>query len=661
LVNSQSASSFEHDFLKISTTSIESSPDALISTRHRPGIENSRKWLESNSTGRWLIIVDDADENNLLFEPHHLLKLIPRNPAGSVLFTTRNKQMALKLVVPENVKVLEALSSIEAQQMLLSYMGQAVFTETETADAAKLLRQLEHLPLAIAQAGSFMCANSMPISEYLRLYNESEASKTIHLGRMMDSEQLRLFNSNTLESSISVALTLMVSVDRIRKEDPQAADLLSFMACFGSQQIPRSLLSSNGISGGRMDLSKALGVLKGYFLIAGNEDDQLFNMNVLVHVVIREWLRAEGTFNFWHQRAFASVYEKFPSAEEDDNNALGLCDLYLIHVEAILDYEQVQTEHAERLRLADRCSRYLAIKGGYTDSVRLARKAAKWGADFFGESHELTLALMSNLGLAAHRLGRYDEAEQIHRNVLQHRKVVLGLEHEETLATMSNITWALQSQGKLSAAKEIGEEVAKMKCRVLGQEHPRTLISLNMYGTILQDLGDLEYAEQILSKVLRIREKQLGHMHPSTLVTKGNFSSLLYEQGKFDAAEKMARQVFEASNEVRGTRHPESIRCLFNLSEIMLQLKRYTEAETFRRQALEARLEILGPEHPDTLSTEESLRQLLKIRLTDVEKTNQADCELLQQDMPPSHGFDAVEEEGDTVSVKCRGDGLRSA
>ena len=56
-----------------------------------------------------------------------------------------------------------------------------------------------------------------------------------------------------------------------------------------------------------------------------------------------------------------------------------------------------------------------------------------------------TLTSMNNLGLVLSRQGRYDEAEQMHRQTLKSKEKVLGLEHSDTLMSMNNLSGVLST------------------------------------------------------------------------------------------------------------------------------------------------------------------------------------------------------------------------
>jgi pentatricopeptide repeat protein len=62
---------------------------------------------------------------------------------------------------------------------------------------------------------------------------------------------------------------------------------------------------------------------------------------------------------------------------------------------------------------------------------------------------------MNNLALVLARQGKYDEAEEMHRRMLELRGRVLGKEHPDTLTSMNNLALVLASQGKYNEAEEM--------------------------------------------------------------------------------------------------------------------------------------------------------------------------------------------------------------
>ncbi len=95
-----------------------------------PGLDESQadvKTLVKNALSQdselsWLLIIDNADDTDLLFGSENGMPLsdfLPFSPTGSILFTTRNHEAAVRLDIPaSNIFNAEELSSSEALRML---------------------------------------------------------------------------------------------------------------------------------------------------------------------------------------------------------------------------------------------------------------------------------------------------------------------------------------------------------------------------------------------------------------------------------------------------------------------------------------------------------------------------------------------------------------
>lgn len=619
-------------------------------------VEDVKHWLNTGRSGRWMMVVDNIDDESILNGPS--LELIPQNTNCSVLFTTRNKKLASRLATAHNIIQVAALDSNEAKDLLLDCMGLTELGEKGDADVTELLGCLEYLPLAITQAGSFIFNETSSVSAYLKLYNTSEDEK---IRLLSDEESAQVHSSfqglNSSLKSAPVAVTFMISFEQIQKIDSFAGEILSFMGCLAPQGIPRSLLPSAHDPTCAVKVSKALGLLKAYCLIAADSGDQIFDMHSLVHLAIRNWLRSRNSFDLWIQTSFTSVYQEFPMDPSLDLSNLALCDLYLPHVEAIMSCQCVSLDRgAARARLAHRCSRYLQIKGRYSHAAGFAEDAVKLSKNAFGEDNRETftkieafatvlrnlgqyanareldenvlhgriktsgeddrelLSSFNNLALDMQGQGHYLEAEEMHRLALDRRKRFFGVEDVETLSSMHNVAYSLQLQEKYRAAEEITEEVVRLKRKVLGPEHIDTLLTVSNLGIVLQEQGHYERAAELHSEVLKGRMKALGENHPLTLQTLNNICCTHFRRGQFGAAEELARYVLKRNCEARGYYHPETLKNRSNLSAALQALGRYDEAEELADENLKAKEMVLGAAHPSTMLSAKNLKELLDIR-----------------------------------------------
>jgi hypothetical protein len=140
----------------------------------------ARLWLEESHvhgcTG-WLLIVDNVDISTLGFLRTHLPR---RSARGNILFTTRTADVAHALVdlADERHHTLElrALELRDATNLLFEDAGIDVTSATSSSynQAEELVKCVGRLPLAVAQAGSFMKQTHTTLDDMLVLYKTEE-------------------------------------------------------------------------------------------------------------------------------------------------------------------------------------------------------------------------------------------------------------------------------------------------------------------------------------------------------------------------------------------------------------------------------------------------------------------------------------------------------
>ncbi|KID85820.1 sesB-related regulatory protein [Metarhizium guizhouense ARSEF 977] len=138
----------------------------------------------SEGAGRWLLIVDNADDVELLFGnagagATPLVECLPFNRNGSILFTTRNHEVTMRLdISPRHSFTTGEMRRDEAVKMLQRHL-----TESQTRDAESinvLLDFLTDLPLAIRQASAYISKTGMSVAKYLQ-HCQSSDSKLVTL------------------------------------------------------------------------------------------------------------------------------------------------------------------------------------------------------------------------------------------------------------------------------------------------------------------------------------------------------------------------------------------------------------------------------------------------------------------------------------------------
>ncbi|KAK3935635.1 acyl transferase/acyl hydrolase/lysophospholipase [Diplogelasinospora grovesii] len=395
--------------------------------------------LSLQSAGSWLLIVDNADDTDLFFGDTDLTDHLPSSPKGSILFTTRNHDVVMKLGVPEsNVIAVEEMNRDEALTLLKKHLKEPQMRDTEST--TKLLGFLAYLPLAIRQASAYMARNKT-----------STAS---------DEDMMELLNKDFKDRHRygnicnSVATTWWISFKQVSQDDPLAADYLRFMCFLAEKDIPQSLLPPTR----RLQAEEAIGTLKAYAFVTEREEPDAYDIHRLI-----------GELKACVTAVIQRLANVFPYPE---------------HENRALELGGDSTDDAAKSRLL-----YNLAKALYRQTLALQ-------TEVLGAKHPNTLRTMNNLANALYRQtlalqtevlgakhpstlhrGNYKEAEQLYRQTLALQTEVLGAKHPDTLNTMNNLANALYRQ------------TLALQTEVLGAKHPDTLRTMRGVATAVPNHG----------------------------------------------------------------------------------------------------------------------------------------------------------------------------
>ncbi|CAG7941474.1 unnamed protein product [Penicillium salamii] len=481
------------------------------------------QWLCDARNGRWLMVLDNADDDGIFFsdntfnERGPLVSFLPQAAHGSMLITSRNGLAARNLVGSDShVVSVQPMNEAESLTLLRARIPAPQSGESGESggDERALVQALECIPLAITQAAAYI-ANRLPlvtVSAYLRLFHESESKRT-RLLQNEDSADLRRDPS----IRYAVITTWQLSFEQIRQERPAATDLLALMSMFDRQGIPEDLVRD--LDQDILDFHDALAPLLSYSLIRLEINERLFDMHHLVQLSVRAWLDMHQQLYGWQAKSRGIMTRVFPDGEYESWTQ---CRSLLAHAQSVLQ-SICDVDDEDRLNAA---------------------------------------TLLSNCGWFLDLQGVYEEAELMHRQALEARQKVLGREHPDTLTSVSNLGSVLSSQGKYDEAEAMHRRALEAREKVLGREHPNTLTSVNNLGLVLSSQGKHDEAEAMHRRALEGYEEVLGREHPDTLTSVSNLGNVLSSQGKYDEAEAMHRRALEARPKVLDREHPETLASL---------------------------------------------------------------------------------------------------
>ncbi|KAF2834451.1 kinesin light chain 3 [Patellaria atrata CBS 101060] len=516
-----------------------------------------------------------------------LIDYLPQSELCSIIFTTINSDTA-KSLSSQNIVELGEMTPDTAQRMLENYLNTPVL-RSEREEAKLLLQELLYLPLAIVQAVAYMNTRNITLQKY-RSQLVRRKKETLEYDSELSKDKLQEYGIKS-----SIATTLLISMDQIRRSDTLAADYLFLAACVDRKDIPLDFLEASS----PREREDAIKVLSSYSLIIRRPAESALDLHQLVHRALREWLRKQEKLDQWTQNAIKQLLRVFPDPAHGNRSKWRRL---LPHVKYALSHSLVEQEGGNRLTLAWKYAMTLYSDGRYNESEELFVQVMETRKRVLGDEHPDTLTSMANLASTFWNQGRWKEAEELEVQVMETRKRVLRDEHPDTLTSMANLASTYRNQGRWKEAEELDVQVMETSTRVLGDEHSDTLTSMANLASTYRSQGRWKEAEELDVQVMETSSRVLGDEHPSTLTSMANLASTYRNQGRWKEAKDLAVQVMGTRKRVLGDEHPDTLTSIANLASTYRDQARWKEAEELEVQVMETRKRVLGDEHPDTLT-----------------------------------------------------------
>ena len=399
-----------------------------------------RRYLSSDEAGWWLLIIDNADDMELVLGLNdgtagfnHSLpgneadnafssinQYLPESETGLTLFTIRSIDVGLSMAENEVIELSE-MNISEGMELL----GKAISRKQLLQDqalATELLHELTYLPLAITQAAAYLNRNrQLSVRRYLELLRGTEQDMVELMSREFDDKTRYRGSSN------AVAITWLVSFDQIQKMDGPAADILSFLSCIEPRAIPRSLFPE---SQSAVKTEDAIGTLCGYAFLAVREGE-LYDMHSLVHLATKVWIRKAGRTEETTIQALRHFESIFPSS--DPANRL-VWQAYLPHAFRLLDGSEAYPVN-ERSDLFYQAGKCLYIDRRFKDAVRCHEAVVRWKSDTLPDTDDDRLMSEYWLAIAYLDARRIPEAIELLEHVVAIEKGLLEEDHPDRMVS----------------------------------------------------------------------------------------------------------------------------------------------------------------------------------------------------------------------------------
>jgi tetratricopeptide (TPR) repeat protein len=551
-------------------------------------ISTVKKWLSNNDN--WLLVLDNAPDTSTI------KNYIPTNPHGHVIVTSRDRFSWLS---PVEVKVMEPGEATE-------YLLKRTRKEEDKESAAALAFELGYLPLALAQAGAYIDEVQISFSDYIILFQERR-NELLERGKPSEDYQ------------DSVYTTWNISIEKVKKRNPAAVELMNLLAFLapdditrdliakGAQYLPEPLASATRDS---IDFNDTISAARRYSLIDADATNESLSMHRLVQAVIRDNLD-ETSKRKWAHAAVELLNNAFPLNSDQVENWPECARL--------ISHALVTTDHALELqatsdsigRLLNRVGLYLYGRADFKEAKATYEQALAIFNNTYGPDHPEVAKIESNIGIVLKDQGDLKSARDHFERALRINERNFGPDHIETASYANNLGLVFLDLGDLERAWVNLERAEAILSNTYGPDHPEVAKTVVNIGIVLKDQGDLKSARDHFERALRINEKAYGLDHLEVAAVVINLGAVLAAQGDLKSARDHFERALAIDEKAYGPDHPTVATDVNNLGAVFFAQGDLKSARDHFERALKITEIVYGPDHTEVAAVENNLGAVL--------------------------------------------------
>jgi tetratricopeptide (TPR) repeat protein len=555
--------------------------DVLSCARPGAGLAEIQRAVlgELRERERWLLIFDNAEN------PEDLAGRMPGG-AGHVLITSRVHGWA-EIAVPVEVDVLARPESVAILRRRVVPLSQA--------DADLVAGALGDLALGVAQAAGYMAETGISAGEYTALLAD-RAAEILDQGRPSSYPR-------------SLAVVIQLAFDRLRDDDPAAAEAASLCALLAAEPVPSDWFTRAAVHLPAPLAGKAADPVAWRQVLGrvgrsalGRVDGNGLQMHRLTQAIVRGYLGPERAAAL-RAAAEALLAASYPGDTAVPSTWPGWARM-LPHLLAV---DPAAASTTGLRQVACKAAFYLVRRGDARAGHDLAADLYRQWRDQRGPDDSDTLHAAAALAYALRETGAYRQARDLQEDIVIRRRRVLGDDHPDTLAAATSLAIALRAAGDLRTARELDEDTLARYRRVLGEDHRQALRSASNLANDLYYLGETQAARQLQEDTLTRRRQVLGEDHLDTLASAESLALALHALGDLRAARELDEDTLTRRRRVLGEDHPHTLTSASNLATDLRALGDLRAARELDEDTLTRRRRVLGEDHPHTLTSASNL------------------------------------------------------
>jgi tetratricopeptide (TPR) repeat protein len=342
-------------------------------------------------------------------------------------------------------------------------------------------------------------------------------------------------------------------------------------------------------------------------MLSSVDPNQAKGRDVLVRDVVDRAARYVGT-RFIDQPAVESSLRETLGLTY---SKLGLFDRAEEQIEAAIALEQRQ--HGEGSLPVILATQQLVVlrdyQGRFEEGLRLTEVNLERCMRLLGEDDQVTSNIRVELSGIYQRLNRFEEAEELLREVLATNERAGRADSEDHFMTASNLSLMLRRQQRIDEALALATRSFEGIKRIKGESDRVTLSLQGIYGEMLQQAGKPADAERVLrdqlARVLRVH----GPDHMAAVMAEQALAQSIDVQGRRSESFGHFKSALEHLVNVAGATNQQALRLKMMMAGSRAMDKDYGTAQLLFDEVYAASTEVAGKHDPLTLAAHfESIR-----------------------------------------------------
>ena len=590
-------------------------------------------WLQ-NSTHSWLLILDNADNEDL-----KMANFLPAGRNGSILMTTRLTECANYQTVGKDHY--ERLNQDTAIDLLLKTCEIEMSTRSEhESDARVIVDLLGCHALAVIQAGSAISQGLCNLAKYSGIFRHQRQDLLEWSPKQANTEYGGVY--------ATFEVTAKYLEDRRDQVAKDALQLLNFYACMHFSNFPEAafeeawknstdedVISSDLLPDGEenirklapwhishlptfmqkvrhnndlntLRIHKARSLLDSLSLVTFDSARGMTRMHPVTHFWSRDRLREPESSTNAKLNGFAMLSLSIRDPYNIDPMPISI--QLQSHIESIAQSLKEWNDPLQNLYFQQAIFRlgYVLYCLGYDSalSVLLGMIPLKEDVIWMGSQNGQNIQLLHGRYMLDH--GDAKEAvlvlERLHKVHLE----MLNAEDPNIRASRHGLARAYLMTGDTTKAITLFEQICRTESESLSSESDN-LVSLHELAGAYLEIGDTTKAIKLLEKNVKTEAQTLRPENSNRLASRHQLARAYLEVDETEKAIALLEEVVDIKARTLRPEHPSRLTSQHVLARAYLAMNKTDKAIALLKEVLNIRIRTLSPENTDRLKSQHHL------------------------------------------------------